>query len=811
MSDTNLDWTLENIPADDEASGMPGAEGPGLVPAPAGPRPRWLLPALLGLGLLVAASALAWTRLGWARLQAQVTREVVHEDERSLAQDVAAVQALQAAGEPAWLNQRAAETALGLAAPLPAGSLLPTGAPPRVVGFRTAGENRFVATVVREYADSAGQRFEFELAQRYHNLGPGLWERLPPVADGLANTTVFASDHLSVTFPVADLPWLSEALPQFEATLARACLDWQCPPGLRVVVVFGARVDAAGSALRVTRSAAEAGPGYPLIFDLPPATLAHGYRLVSPRLTGYPRDARAAAALTRATSAHLLAALAAELAGTNRRGPDFFLDALVARAERRLGLSTAPAESITPFEYMSPALLWNMAGQGELAAVTDSLSLRRQALGFVDFALAGQPPRVDGDLLRALRAHANPTNWLRGSLPKGAADVQARWRAAALASWSPAPRAGYAGQVLVCGPLALVVGAAGLQSISARPQGQRFIAAELSPDGRTLAALIAGRSSGKLVLFDLAEGTQKPLPVSRPGVLLGWRPTGELLYLEVHPANGRSTFWRLMRLRQYDPAHGGTFSTLLAEPVVLPWSQRAVWSPDRRTLSLAVYPSGQSNDRPPALALVTPGAHTAVRTLPAPGYAPAFSPQGDRLAVFSGDPFLGLTRDNAWRLNLLDLRQDQLMTVLAAGEIDAADFSQVGGLEWSADGRWLTFLQVGAGGGPVAYLAAAGGGLVRPLAVGTRNGGSFPLGFSADSRYLAVLVSGGAAGTNEIVVFDLTAAPDAAPQRYLAQTAAWSAAGHQLLMGGAAGVFAVDPATDEFTWLYDSACEVEFS
>ena len=812
MSDTNVDWTFDNIPAEGEESGA--APSARLASSTSRrPWPRWLLVALPGLALIAALGGLAFTRLGWNRLQAQVTGEVRYEDERSVAQDLAAVQALQATGDNAWLLQRQAEVALGLAAPLPAGSLLPTGSVPRVVAFQTVDEDLFVATVVREYADPAGQRFDFELDQRYRSLGPGLWERLPPEAGHLANTTVFVSDHLSVTFPVADLPWFTEALPQFEATLARACLDWQCPPGTRVAVVFGNRVYGGANALRASRPPAEAGSGYPLIFDLPPSQVAvpRTHRLVSPRLTGYPRDALAAAALTRATTVQLLAALASELVDANRRGPDLFFDALVARAEIRLGLSPASEASITPYEYVSPTQLWSMAGQGGLAASTDSLSLRRQALAFVDFALAGQPPRADGELLRQLRQRTNPTDWLRGTLPDGAIDVEDRWRAAALAPWSAAPRAGYAGQVLVCGPQALVLGQEGLRAFPAAPQGHTFISAELSPDGRTLAALIAGRSTTKLVLFDLVDGTLQPLPVAQPGTLLGWRPTGELLYLEVHPANGRSNFWRLMRLRQYDPAGSGTFSTLLSEPVVLPWSERALWSPDRTTLTLAVYRGVEDSALPPELALITPGPNVAVRTLATSGYAPAFSPKGDRLALFSGgDPFLGLTNENAWRLNLLDLRQEQLMTVLTAAEIAAADFSQVGALEWSADGRWLTFLQVGTGGGPVAYLAAADGGHVQPLDVGTRNGGSFPLGFSADSRYLAVRVNGGAAGTNEIVVFD-PAAPGAAPQRYLAQTAAWSAAGHQLLMGGAAGVYAVDPATNAFEWVYDSTCAVEFT
>jgi hypothetical protein len=457
-------------------------------------------------------------------------------------------------------------------------------------------------------------------------------------------------------------------------------------------------------------------------------------------------------------------------------------------------------------------MLWSMAGQGAAASVTDSLALRQQALGFVDFALAGQPATVEGGLLRQLRKRGSLLLWLRVALGERAAEAAPGWRAAALGQWPAAPQSSYAGQVLVCGERALVLGRAGLQSVSAHPQGQQFVAAELSPDGGTLAALILARSTTKLVLFDLVHGTLEPLPVAQPATLLGWRPSGELLYLEVHPDNGPSSVWRLMRLRQYDPA-SDAFTTVLSEPVVLPWSERTLWSPDRRSLSLALYVGGLEAQALSRLALVTPGTgrQVGLRLLPTPGYAPAYSPAGDRLAVFSGgDPFLGTNDADGWRLNLIDLRhRGQLMTVLTAAGVEAWDFSQVGALDWSPDGRWLTFMRVGSGGGPESYLVPAEGGRARSLDVGVRNAGSFALGFSADSRYVAVTVIGGLAGTNEIVVFDLAAPAKAAPQRYLAQTAAWSGEGHRLLMGGPAGVYDVDPATGKFSWLYDSTCSAE--
>jgi hypothetical protein len=178
--------------------------------------------------------------------------------------------------------------------------------------------------------------------------------------------------------------------------------------------------------------------------------------------------------------------------------------------------------------------------------------------------------------------------------------------------------------------------------------------------------------------------------------------------------------------------------------------------------------------------------------------------------VFSGgDPFLVPSNTPDWRLNVLDWQNQQVTTVLTAAEMDGGDYGQAGALEWSPDGRWLSFIAMGAGTGPVTFLAPAAGGPARRLDGGAQNGGTLPLGFSADSRYLAMLVYAGTPATNVVEVFDLAAPPGTAPQRYLGVAAAWSVAGHQLLMGGAAGLYSVDPASGEARWLYDTVCLAE--
>jgi hypothetical protein len=819
MSGTEVDWTFDNIPAEGEPAPLTttGQAGAGLragrppsEKAPSRTVPRWVLVAVPVVAVALGVGAYLFGRAGWARLEAQVRGEVAYEDERSAARDAATVAAMQA-GDSDWRVRRGAEVGLGLAAPLPAPNLLPTGAPARVASFKPAGDDVFEATVVREYADASGQAYAFELAQRYRNLGPGLWERLPPDDASLANTTVFAGAYLTVTFPVADLPWLTEALPAFESVLARACADWQCPPGLKLNVVFSAQYNARTSVLRANRPA---GAGYPIVFDLPPLTASFSdrlFRLPSPHAAGYPRDAAAAAALTRATSAQLLAALASELGANNRRNPDYFLDALIAREEQRLGLSGAPALALTPFEFISPVGLWRMSGQGELAGMSDSLALRAQALSLVDFALEGQPPSVDAALLQHAGSYNDPAAWLESGLGGDGRDVVQRWREAALAGWTAAARPGFEGLVMTCGPEALRVGADGLQRVSARPQGLLVVGAAVTDDGRKLAALISGRQTLKLVVYDLADGTQQPLPILRPAALLGWTPAGSLLFLDVHPANGSSSYWRRLRLRQYDPA-SGRYATLLDDSVVPIWSERGVWSPDRRILGLSIHASQDLEADPPRLALVAPDDPNTIGliVLPQAGYAPSFAPDGKRLAAFSGsDPFLAGTDGTDWRLNVIDWQANQLTTVLTSDEIETGKYGQAGALEWSPDGRWLSFVAIGSGTGPAAFLVPVEGGPARRLAGGGDNHGAWPLGFSADGRFLALMVYPGTPATNIVEVVDLAAPPDTPPKRFFAQAAAWSRTGHDLLLGGAAGLYAADAESGEVAWLWDTVCAGE--
>ena len=313
----NVDWSFAPAPDGPEASPAPE---PTPAPAPPAPRRRWpwrRLALVIAIAAVAAVGAWLFTQLGWRRLQDQLAVQMVYEDQRAQAGDVGAVLALQTAGSPAWRAQLAAQVRLGLAAPAPAGDLRPAGAPPRLARLDPLGGDLFAATVTRDYLDPAGHTVSFDQAQRYRNLGPGVWERQPPDTAALAATAFLTLQHISVTVPTADLPWLGPALLQADTLIGQACADWGivCRPDERMPVRFGVPPAGAQGASRWADPAPRA-LNLPRIFFQPPSGATDV--LPAPLLTGRPHDAAAQAAYSRSVAAQLLGLFAGQIAS----GPD---------------------------------------------------------------------------------------------------------------------------------------------------------------------------------------------------------------------------------------------------------------------------------------------------------------------------------------------------------------------------------------------------------------------------------------------------------------------------------------------------------
>ncbi len=835
-----VDWSFSAAP---EGPGTDAASPPPARPTPPPPRRplpwRWLA-ALAGLALLAALGAWLFTRLGLLRLQAQLAAQVVYEDQRAQAGDVPALLAVQAANQPYWDNQLTAYARLGLAAPLPAGDLRPAGTPPRLAHLDLLSSDLFAATVTRDYLDPAGQTVAFDLVQWYRNTGPGAWERLAPTPLGLPPFTsderqspalpapsLFVGQRLSVTVPAADLPWLGPALLQADDLIVQACADWAdtCPPGHRLLAAFGAAPELTTPSRFAQDGSPRAGTDshwpapLPRIFWLSPGSLANNLALntlAAPLLAGRPHDAPAQAALARSLSAQLLGLYAGDLAGPARLSDDYFLDALVARAEvRHLGADATP-QPLAPQDYIDLQTLWQAAGAGlgQTGWRTD-LAWRREAFDFLNAALAGQPPAVDGRLLHTLRSTegAGLDDWLAGVLGAPARSWRNDWDSKTVdafarrmvTNWKP-----YIGLTLACADAVYQVhdSAEPLEfrgSLPSVPAGSLLVG-DLSPNGRYLPLSLATNSTSpqsSLEVMDLNAAALAAVS-SAPAVPFGWSAAGDLLYTLSDVPNTGANSPNAQALRSYDPA-SFTSRLLIADRVSPFASGRLLWSADHSALLVALVDQ-TSTQFTLAWGLLTFTPTVQVRRLPLVGDEAGLSPDGTQVAyVRFGDPASpsGSAAQDASpvRLEVLDLTTSAIRRLAATNDLTLPP-----GLMrflyplWSADGQqvmWMAYTDKDA----TSYLlsAPAAGGAVRVW------GGSGPQlflgGFSADGRYLLAGHQPDPRLPAPFWLFNQQAPGVPPPLVGAAISSVWAPTGHRLLLSGPAGVSSLDPATGDWEYL----------
>jgi hypothetical protein len=784
---------------------------------------RWLGWALAALALAaLATAAFAW--LARQRLTGELAAQVAYEDKQARLGAVALVLAVQAADDAAWRDQRAAETTLGLPAPLPVENLLPTDAAAQVRSVIAVEADIYAVVVQRQYADSTGAAFAFELTQRYRRLAPGLWERLPPDPASLALLTSFTGQRLNANLPVGDADTLLPVLEQADLALSRVCAEWaMCALGLKLMVDFTA-TDEMAHLRAPLRPAAPIPGGYPLILDLPmvPRGADGTYRLPAPSLAGRPADAAAQAAYTRALTAQLLGLLAGEAAGRPRSATDYFLDAIVARAEARLGLSSGGAGGWQPYDYVSPDNLWQQT-RPLYSGPAAGLAERQQVVELM--TLAGLSAADEGRLLaNTRRADAGGlVNWLGQIIGRPAALRLVQDRKARLQASLPAPGpddwALAEGLTLACADGLSVVraGAPRLVLPEAMGAGQlragerlfaedRLFPGEWSPDGRYLALTVvyptrvaSSTPSTGLAVLDAATGAVTAVARAEGMFDLGWSAEGELLFVRYAPEAGDMTSLSLLG---YHPATGA-LRNLLPDSVRLFSLAASSWSVDHGALALTVSPI------PPytSAAIVTLGPEAVVQALGEQGYAfapvfaPGSTPTGGRAAFLTGAQ-AGFPV-GAWELNVIDLATQAVSTVLKSADLVGGSTDVVFAIEWSPDGKHIVF-QVAPEGRFVAVTPETGQWRDWTGVPGV------PADFSADGRHLMAMESTGVGQMLVYSLLELDAVPDAPAHRFVARGVVWSPAGHRLALANDLGVFVLDPDTQAYAWLRAGACRLSW-
>ncbi len=811
-----VEWTVDQAPEDAEVSPPSAAlHSPPRRSRLSRRHFAWAT-GLLALVLLAALGLWAFTRAGWNRLRAQVAAEVAYEDEQSLARQPDLVRGLQSPENETWLDVRGAEAALGLPAPRPAPHLAPGAEPAQILDFEAAGQDRFEVSVVRAYAEPAGQVYRFTLRQHYRTLGPGLWERLPPDEAALIATTGWQGARLAATLPAADQALLSVVLPAVDDYAERACADWGCPAELSVPLVLTgwlAELPLPGPTITAP---------HPIAFDLALQPNPEPRRLVvgAPSLTGYPLDEAARTAYTNGLSAAVLAFIAGELTGTGRRPADYYLDALIAREERRLGLSSFPIPSLSPATYSSPEVLWGITEWLADAPPEGETARRWAALAFVDFVLKDQAVEFERELLVNLHRRRNVDEWLSGPFGIGAGEILADWDtrlAIQFGGQSSIPLSALDGLAYQCPDQTVLHDGGDTARAPVWPIGDRqelfaLHPLALSPDGRHLAT-VGWTANGRLRL-SVWDRTQQTWTHAAEGdnlLLVGWTGDGELLY------SARSDQGAI-NLMAFSPGEAAP-ERLSDAPLWPDWpSLDSLWSADHRTMALTLVT--ENAPRPAVWRAAAPG---QIQTVAAhAGLYSTLSPDGRRLVYV---PWAAGPDDQpfASSIRLVDLAQGAdtvLLTrdAISRGASAPAFFSL---LHWAPDSRTLAFLAVSMSGSATLHTLDLVSGQLTTVAGGPGHSIS-PVGFSADGRFLAYLDNLGNTDAIQVMVFDIQSGASmhlttltfdhmrrtqsGLLPAYPTGVAAWAPDGHLLALSTPSGIYVADPASGEGRWVTFEPC-----
>jgi hypothetical protein len=828
MSQPELDWTFDHIPEEEEGEKKRSvSRRPAPEPlSPAAPQRRlawraWLL--IGGVFALVSAGIGAYTWYGWWRLTEELKAQVLYEDDRARARDVAAVRAAQATENGQWVEIRTNEAAVGLVAPLPSPDLAPLNEPPRFESFTAPEAGVFAVALVRAYANPQGDRLEFAFTQYYRNPQPGVWERLAPPIDPAKDTSEWVGDRLRVAYPTADGAWLTPHLTELDAWLAHACARWACHAKTKLALVIS--TDLVDWPTPPTSPRDPTLGSYPLIFDVPIAKLGTTLRWLSPQLIGQPRNVAAEQAVTRVLGVLLLAQLGDDLSYATLTPSNIYLDVVIARAEialasLQINLAADSAPTIfnytpTPFDYIPPETLWQPAPLAERTS-PEGIRLRLQTLQFLNFMLEDASLAQEAQLLKILRQQATLTAWLATA---HIADHQARlaeWNAqwlAKFATHAPGDWRGLDGLAYACNGEAWLVRAG--QRAPLPPFEPALPASEaLSPDKQWWAVYQWQNNELVLAFINLLDQRQAALAIDSV-TLLGWAATGEFLYLRGDSETARDTgLGAPIRLIAYAPAHQTTRQ--LSDEMLYAVESR-FFNPSRAQLALTRLDGDLRFAHPsPVILTITP---TVQITRLAPfGYFPTFTPDGESVTYVTGETFFFEPTYSPIPNNRPFIEQIALSTGLTTTLITFGDLPELhrpvhgaGNLTWAADGATLIFDVFVEGSVRAVKWSPAAQVQALPF-----QRGRYPLfRFSADSAWLGMWGLGfDDALPSAVLVFDATRQHTA---HYWAQHTArptprlaWSPTGHRLALPGPAGLYVVAPETQAYTWIASGPCTADW-
>src|SRR5579859_1948796 len=530
MPSPELDWTFGPAPSADDPLPASAPRRPRASPGAAQrlSRRTWLLLGAVGVVGVVLTAALPLIET--ARARREVEQVVAAQEADRLAGNWDALAASFAQDSLGWGVIHAQRLRKGwLPTPVNLPGLRSDGLPGRVLRSQLLAGQLARADVERGFVLADGTPVTFAMPQFYQftqpaGQAPG-WRQAPPPAASLDQAQHIVGQRVGLTYYPDDGDLASVMIANLADLLTRACADWNCPPELRVEVVFDAS-DPASAASPAPYDSLLGSFALQVILGRP-SSFPNNVISLGTRLTGgYPTNAAANEALRRVVGVQTLIVVAQQLApNTLEHGENAYLDAMIAREASRLGIDAPGLRDLQIANPLyAPADLWSVP---LLHPTTDS-SLP-EALVVLNQLLVDRSPGDEAQLMHGFNTASDVQSWLATGLGLAAAGVPQRL-GEALAPPFPAvlPSSFTPDLALSCpgGPLLATLGGQSAPLLAGVLPDSLVEA--WSPDGQWVAL----RVSGRLSVVDLAYQAGQFLPLAswQEGIPPAWASNSVLVY-----------------------------------------------------------------------------------------------------------------------------------------------------------------------------------------------------------------------------------------------------------------------------------------